>query len=116
GNAIRRPLPVFVLFSIGLPRSPRERLATTAICPFSRSTFRQRKAQISPRRRPHRMPSGTGIYIVVPRAASSILAVASVSIVFISLRWVLGGFPSAAGLYGIARHTHACVSACFSIV
>jgi len=58
----------------------------------------------------------TGMNTGVPRAASIILAIVSVSIVFISLRGTFGGFTSTAGLYGMARHAHACVSACFSIV
>ena len=35
------------------------------------------------------------------------------SIVCISLRSTLGGFTKSAGLCVIARHTHACLSACF---
>ena len=103
----------FLLDYFPLPRPP---LATTASCPLSRSTERQRKAITSPRRIPQRAHNRTGMNTGVPRAASIILAIVSVSIVFISLRGTFGGFTSTAGLYGMARHAHACVSACFSIV
>lgn len=76
GIAIVRARPLLASFSRMVPASVCSVLATTASCPVSKSTERQRRAVISPRRRPQSVAKISGMNRRRSRAASKAAVVA----------------------------------------
>jgi len=76
-----RDQPLLASFSLMAPASVCSVLAITASWPLSRSTDFQRRAVISPRRRPQREASTSGMNSRLLRAASKTAAVDAASIV-----------------------------------
>ena len=91
-------------------RALRDRISLRA-----RSTEHQRRAAISPRRRPQRTASSTGMNMRVPRKWAIRTAVSAASRAHILLRSTFGGSTLSAGLLTIRFQRTAVESACFRI-